>query len=91
MMITQLDEITLGRLLRFLRVRAERFNRSIYLPLGHMDEEDRSLVRTLRWTFFYKCQAELVWRESLFFNQIEYLYNQDEKIPILTALRVVAP
>lgn len=88
--IARLDEITLGRLLRFLRVRAENFNRSIYLPLGHMDEEDRSLVETLRWSFFHKCQVELVWRESLFFNQIEYLYNQDEKIPILVELRVVA-
>ena len=88
--ITELDEIIRGRLLRFLRVRAENFNRSIYLPVGHIDEEDRSLVETARWAFFHRFQVELAWRDSLFFNQIEFLFSQNEKIPILAELRVIA-
>ena len=67
----------------------ERFDRYVYFPLGHMEDEDRSLTETLRAAFFHRHQVEIVWRESLFFNQIEFMFDQDDKIPILAEVRVL--
>ena len=89
--IEELNEIVRGRLLRFLCIRVTGLNRNIYFPLGHMEDEDRVLLETLRWAFFHSRRVELVWRESLFFNQIEFLFNQNDKVPILAEVRVLAP
>lgn len=88
--IAELNEIIRGRLLRFLRVQVQQFNRNIYFPLGHLEDEDRLLVETLRLAFFHQRQIELVWRDCLFFNQIEFMFNQDDKIPVLAEVRVIA-
>lgn len=86
--IQELNEVVLGRLLRFLTIRVQGINRPLYFPLGRMDDEDRSLVETLRLAFFHGRPVELVWRDSLFFNQIEFLFDSDNKIPILVEARV---
>lgn len=88
--IQELNEIVCARMLRFLTVRVTGVNRPIYFPLGHMDDEDKSLVETLRTAFFSCKQVELVWRDSLFFNQLENMYDSDNKIPILTEVHVRA-
>jgi murein DD-endopeptidase MepM/ murein hydrolase activator NlpD len=87
--ISELNEIVRGRLLRFLRVQVQQFNRNIYYPLGSLNDEERSLVETLRSAFFQRRRVELVWRECLFFNQIEFVFNEDDKIPILAEVRVM--
>lgn len=88
--VSELNEIIRGRLLRFLRVRVQQFNRNIYYPLGHLEDEGRSLVETLRLAFIHQRPVELVLRDSLFFNQIEFLFNQDDKISVLAEVRVMA-
>lgn len=88
--VSELNEIIRGRLLRFLCVRVQQFNRNIYYPLGHLEDEGRSLVETLRSAFIHQRQVELVWRDSLFFNQIEFLFDQDDKVPVLAEVRVLA-
>lgn len=80
----------LGRLQRFLTIGVQSVNRPLYFPLGHMDDEDRSLVETLRLAFFNARSVELVWRDSLFFNQIEFMFDSDNKIPILVEVHVRA-
>lgn len=88
--IQELNEVVLGRLLRFLTIRVQSVNRPLYFPLGHMDDEDRSLVETLRLAFFHSRSVELVWRDSLFFNQIEFMFDSDNTIPILVEAHVRA-
>jgi len=88
--IQELNEIVRHRTLRFLSIRAMDFDRTIYFPLGHLDDADKSLIETLRWAFFHSRQVDLVWRESLFFNQIEFNFDQDDKIPILVEVSVMA-
>jgi hypothetical protein len=87
--IQEISEVISGRMLRFLRIRVQEVDRNIYFPLGHMEDEDRSLVDTLRSAFFFGRPVELVWRESLFFNQIEFNYDQNDKIAILAEVKVI--
>ena len=35
-------------------------------------------------------RVEIAWRDSLFFNQIEFLFNQNDKVPIIAEVRVFA-
>ncbi len=88
--ISELSEIVRGRLLRFLRIRVPQFTRNIYYPLGHLEDEGQSLVETIRAAFFSNRRVEIAWRESLFFNQIEYLFDQNDKVPVLAEVRVFA-
>lgn len=87
--ISEINEIVRGRLLRFLRIRVQQFNRNLYYPLGPLADEGRFFVDTLRSAFFHQGEVELVWRDSLFFNQIEFMYDQDDKIPVLAEIRVM--
>jgi hypothetical protein len=87
--ISELSEIVRGRLIRFLRVRLQGIDRNVYFPLGGMEDEDRSMVETLRSAFFAGKSVELTWRESLFFNQIEFRFDSDNKIAIAVEARVV--
>lgn len=87
-LIQEFSEIVRGRLLRFLCIRVQGFDRNIYFPLGHMEDEDRSMVETLRWAFFHHQPLDLVWRDSLFFNQIEFPIDSNEKVPVLVEAKV---
>lgn len=87
--ISELNEIVRGRLLRFLRVRVQQFNRNLYYPIGPLSDEGQSFIDTLRSAFFHQREVELVWRDCLFFNQIEFLFDQDDKIPVLAEVRVL--
>ena len=88
--IDEFDEILRGRMLRFLRVHTTNALRNYYFPLGHMDDADRSLVETLRMAFFQGKRVDLRWRESLFFNQIEYRLGNERKVPIIVEVKVLA-
>ena len=88
--ISEFGEIIRGRLLRFLRIRVPQFGRNLYYPLDNLTEEGRSLVETLRMAFLSGRRVEIAWRDSLFFNQIEFLFNQNDKVPIIAEVRVFA-
>lgn len=88
--IDEFDEIVRGRMLRFLRIHTMDARRAYYFPLGHMDDADRSLVETLRLAFFHGKRVDLRWRDSLFFNQLEYRLGNEGKVPIIVEVKVLA-
>jgi len=86
--ILEINEMLFHRVLRFLSIRVTDFDRIIYVPLGHLEDADKSLIETLRWAFFHDRQVDLAWRESLFFNQIEFGFTSNDKIAILVEIKV---
>jgi hypothetical protein len=69
--ITLFDEVVRDRMLRFVRVNSEGSSDDYFLPLLNPTSEERSLLDTLRMAFFYKNNVRLVWRDSLFFADVQ--------------------
>lgn len=86
--IISLREMVRQGHLRFLVVNIEESERNFYFHLNDMGYAGKSLVETLRTAFFAGYPVTLTWGESLFFNQIEYGPERDDKIAMLTGVQV---
>lgn len=85
----EFSEIVRGRLLRFIKIKIQNVNHDIYLPFNENDHHDKFMAETLRTLFINKGKAEITWRESLFFNQLEHNHNKNDKVAILVEVKLV--
>lgn len=77
--IANIEEITVGRQIRFMKITIYLTNVSvgrfklrkkaitIYLPLHELNEGTNSLVETVKLSFSNRERIDIIWRESLFF------------------------
>jgi len=84
----EFSEITRGRMLRFVKIKIKNVSRNIYFPVEETEPHDLQMVETLRMAFVNNIKTEIVWRESLFFNQIEYNFKVNTKIAILAEVKL---
>lgn len=84
----EFSEVVRGRLLRFIKIKVKGVNQNIYLPFDETDPQVMFMAETLRMAFINKMVLELTWRDSLFFNQIEYNFNQNNKIAVLVETKL---
>ncbi len=69
--LTMFNEIVRDRMLRFVRVQVANSQNQIFLPLLNPTPDEVSLIETLRAAFFRQSDVELVWRDSLFFSDVQ--------------------
>jgi hypothetical protein len=74
--IVSIEEIVIGKQLRFLMCKVEGNNRELFLPVQTGLHEDDVLAETIRMSFFSGKKNRIVWRESLFFSKIQKTYDK---------------
>jgi hypothetical protein len=73
-LITHLEVIRRGRLLRFLLVNVEGNSRDLFIPLHELSPFAQELIDCVKQAFFCKYKVRIVWRDSLFFKGIQATY-----------------
>jgi Peptidase family M23 len=68
--VSNFEEVWRDRM-RFVLVNAEGDGRDFFIPLLGLRDADRSLIHTLRQAFINRSPIRLVWRDSLFFSEIQ--------------------
>lgn len=85
--ITNIEEVWRDRLLRFVMINVSGSKRDLYIPLIDTSEANLSLVTTLKSAFFYSKKVRIVWRESLFFKNIQ---TADNRASIIAEVKVLS-
>lgn len=65
------NEVVRDRMLRFVRVQVAGNAEEIFLPLVKPTPDEISLLETLRKAFFLQMEIQIVWRESLFYADVQ--------------------
>jgi hypothetical protein len=68
--VSNFEEVWRDRM-RFVLVNAKGDGRDFFIPLLGLSDADRSLINTLRQAFINRSPIRLVWRDSLFFSEIQ--------------------
>lgn len=85
--IDLLEEVSRAGTLRFLLVKVCGENtRDLYVPLIDSSPANLSLIETLKLAFFHSRRVKLVWRESLFFSEIQ---NETDRTAIIAEVSVL--
>lgn len=83
--IRSISEIIRDRMLHFVRVRTEGSTEDVYLPIFQPSPDEESLLETLRMAFSNQLDVRLVWRDSLFFRDIQ---STDDFANVLVEVQV---
>jgi hypothetical protein len=70
-MITHLEVVRRGRLLRFLLVNVAGHSRDLFIPLHEPSSYTQEIIDCVKQAFFSKYKVRIVWRDSLFFKGIQ--------------------
>lgn len=85
--ISSMEEIVRARKLRFLMLNVDGHNRDLFLPLQTGLPEDESLANTIKECFLHNKKVRIVWRESLFFSNVEPNHDNAAIIAEIKAYR----
>ncbi|QUY46150.1 M23 family metallopeptidase [Acaryochloris marina] len=83
--IRSISEIVRDRMLHFVRVRTEGSTEDVYLPIFQPSPDEESLLEMLRMAFSNQHDVRLVWRDSLFFSDIQ---STDDFVNVLVEVQV---
>jgi hypothetical protein len=74
--IKSIEEVRRGRLLRFFLVNVKDHSRDLFIPLQDMTPYNREMIDSLKSAFFSGKKVRIVWRESLFFKNIQTVHQR---------------
>lgn len=87
-LITSLDVVRRGRLLRFLVANVEGNSRDLFVPLHELSPFYQEIVDCVKQAFFAKYKVRIVWRDSLFFKGIQ---SSQRLTSIIAEVKVYKP
>jgi len=72
--------------LRFLLVNVEGDTRDLFIPLNEMTPFSQSIVDSIKRAFFASKKVRILWRESLFFKNIQAIFP---RASIIAEIKVI--